>query len=261
MRAAASLNLPVLEHAIDPARAGNGVIRDCPLARTARLPVMPAEAEVEAVRRDIALARRTGCRLHVQHLSTAGAVALVRAARNEGLPVTGEVTPHHLYFAAESITEDNAVYKMNPPLGTRADIAALIEGLRDGTLTALATDHAPHAAERKALGFRDAPFGVIGLETAAAATHAVLVEGAGFSLTDWVRLWTLGPAAILGHPPPRLREGEPLEGVLFDLSRPWQVATADLASKSSNCPFVGERFTLRPRMTISGGRVVYRRSL
>lgn len=257
MRAAAGLNLPVMDHAVDPVLAGAGVIRDCVFARRVGLPVFPAEAESRAVSRDIALARRAGCRLHLQHLSTREAIFQLRAARLRGDRVTGEVTPHHLALAADAIPDDDAVYKMNPPLGTRDDIEALIEGLREGVVSALATDHAPHCAERKVLGFRDAPFGVIGLESAAAVTYHVLVCKAGFSLLDWVDRWTLGPAGVLGLPAPSLEAGQPANLALFDLRRPWTLSVADLGSKSTNCPFVNWTFPLRPCLTVCGGRIAW----
>lgn len=249
MKTAASLKRTIMDHAVNPALAANGVIRDCRQARLLRLPLFPAAAESNAVARDIRLAEQAGCRLHIQHLSTGGAVEAICRARQQGLPVTGEVTPHHLSLPVDEIPGDNADFKINPPLATRKDIAALIKGLREKVITVLATDHAPHTQRQKNLGFRDAPFGAIGLETAAAVTYKVLVENAGFNLGDWVKLWTVGPAEVIGIKPPSFRQGSPAELALFGLSRPWTVRATDFLSKSSNCPFIGQTFNLRPLMT------------
>ena len=154
MRRAATLGIPVMQHAVVPELLAGGVMRDCPVARRYGLPVMPPEAETEAVRRDIALVRVTGCALHVQHISCAGTVELIRDARREGLPVTGEATPHHLLLSCDDIPADDANWKMAPPLGTREDVAAIREGVKDGTLGIFATDHAPHPAAKMTGGFR-----------------------------------------------------------------------------------------------------------
>ena len=165
MARAADLNMAICEHAMDPAIQGRGVIRDCALARRLGLPVIPVEAETAAIRRDLRLCRETGCRLHIQHISTAEGIELVRAAQREGLPVTAEATPHHLLLACDDLTEDDANFKMAPPLGTREDRAALRRGVMDGVLM-LATDHAPHPRETKSCGFLKSANGIIGLETA-----------------------------------------------------------------------------------------------
>ena len=176
MRRAAKLGKPVMQHAVVPSLLAGGVMRDCAVARRFGLPVMPPEAETEAVRRDIAICRVTGCALHVQHISCAGTVELIRAARREGLPVTGEATPHHLLLSCDDIPADDANWKMAPPLGSRADVAAIRAGVKDGTLGLFATDHAPHPAAKKQGGFRAAANGIVGLETAAAITwQAMLV--------------------------------------------------------------------------------------
>ena len=257
MRRAARVGRVVMDHAVNPSICGDGVIRDCPAARALSLPTMPPEAEVEAVRRDIALCRETGCRLHIQHVSCAGSIELIAAARREGLPVTGEATPHHLAIAAEDIPGDDANYRMNPPLGTRADVAALRKAVLDGVITIFATDHAPHTAEKKARGFRHAPSGVLGMETAIGVSYKAMVEESGMPLADWVAAWTAAPARLLGLDAPSLAPGAPADFVLIDTATPWKVDAAAFASKSRNCPFDGWTLHARPVLTCCEGAVTF----
>jgi dihydroorotase len=250
------LNRVVMDHAVVPSIARAGVIRDCPLARRLHLPIFPPEAEIDAVARDIRLCRETGCPVHIQHLSCAGSVALIRAAQAEGLPVSAEASPHHLAIAAEDIGDDDGNYRMNPPLGTRADVAALREAVRDGVIAALATDHAPHAPATKAHGFLKASFGVIGLETALGATYTTLVTGLGMPLRDFIARWTTGPASILRLPAPSLASGATADLALLDLATPWRVDPTQFRSRSRNCPFAGQTLVGRAVLTISRGRSV-----
>jgi dihydroorotase len=260
MRLARTLGKPVMDHAVMAALAKNGVIRDCALARRLSLPIFPPEAETEAVLRDIRLCRETGCALNIQHISTADAVAAVRSARAEGLPVTAEASPHHLALSAEDIQIDDGNYRMNPPLGTRADVRAIRDGVLDGTLTLFATDHAPHAAETKSKGFLHAPFGVIGLETAIGVTWKVMVEEERMPLRDWVACWTTGPAALLGKPAPSLSPGAPADLVLIDPATPWRVTPETFRSLSRNTPFAGWTLHARPVLTLCQGRTTWQDS-
>ncbi|MBR2066195.1 MAG: dihydroorotase, partial [Kiritimatiellae bacterium] len=214
---------------------------DCPLARRLGLKVIPAEAEAAAIRRDISLCRETGCRLHIQHISTAEGVALVRAAQREGLPVTAEATPHHLVFACDELEADDANFKMAPPLGNREDRAELRKAVKDGVLM-FATDHAPHTAEAKAGGFARAANGIIGLETAAAATYAVMVEGEGMAVDAWARAWHDLPLSLL---PRRLSEQVSAQS-RFEVGPPRPVDISGFATRSRNCPWNGMEFSLRP---------------
>jgi len=239
MRRAAALGMCVCQHALDPRLVANGVIRDCPLARKCALPVIPPEAEAAAIRRDIALCRTTGCRLHVQHISTAIGVELVRQAQREGLSVTAEATPHHLLFACDDLTEDDANYKMAPPLGNREDRAELRRAVKDGVLM-FATDHAPHTAETKSRGFRASANGIIGLETAIPITYAVMVEEEGMSVDDWARAWWEMPRKIIGPP-----GGRPLPNLgetTVVIGEPRRVDVSTFASLSRNCPYDGRIF-------------------
>jgi dihydroorotase len=258
MQRAKALGRVVMDHAVVPSLAGPGVIRDCALARQLGLPLFAAEAEVAAVARDIRLCRATGCATHIQHLSCAGAIDAIRAARHAGLPVTGEASPHHLAIAAEEIPGDDGNFRMNPPLGTRADVEALRRAVCDGTISCFATDHAPHTPETKTHGFAKAAFGVIGLETAIGVTYTVMVERAGLALPDWVARWTTGPAAVLGLPAPTLTTGAPADLALLDLCTPWQVNPATFQSRSRNCPFAGRTLRGRAVLTVCEGRVTHR---
>jgi len=257
MRAAAALDRPVFDHALDPVLAGHGVLHEGSASRRLGLPGIPSEAETRIVGRDIELVQRTGCRLHLQHLSSAEAVARVREARACRLPVTAEITPHHLLLSDADIPGDDANFKMNPPLRTPADREALRHALEDGTVTCLATDHAPHSAALKARGMREAPFGVVGLETALALTYRELVHVQGMDPFQWVRLWTTGPAAVLGLPPPTLLPGAPADLALVDFTREEAVNPDTLVSTSRNTPFGGRLGVGRVLLTLCGGRVAW----
>lgn len=255
---AKALNRPVMDHAVVPSLAKDGVIRDCPLARRLGLPLFPPEAEVEAVVRDIRLCGETGCATHIQHISCADSVAAIRAARAEGLPVTGEASPHHLALAAEDIPGDDGNFRMNPPLGSRADVRAIRDGVLDGTLTLFATDHAPHTAETKNQGFLKAAFGIIGLETAIGVTWKIMVEEEGLSPLAWVALWTTGPAALLNQPAPSLAPDRVADLVLIDPRTPWRVEPNTFRSLSRNTPFAGWTLHARPVLTICQGQTTHK---
>lgn len=238
MRRAAALGRPVMQHAVVPSLLRDGVIRDCRVARAFRLPVMPPDAEVEAVRRDIGLCRETGCSLHIQHISCAGTVDLIREARSEGLPVTGEATPHHLLFSCDDIPDNDANWKMAPPLGNQEDRAAIRAAVKDGTLGILATDHAPHPAAAKRGGFVGSANGIVGLETAVAITYKVLVEDEGMDVNEWAKRWTEGPARLIGEEP----DGE----TVIDLQANRTVDPSSFMSLSRNMPYAGLAFSAWP---------------
>ena len=238
MRRAAALGRPVMQHAVVPSLLRDGVIRDCRVARAFRLPVMPPDAEVEAVRRDIGLCRETGCSLHIQHISCAGTVDLIREARREDLPVTGEATPHHLLFSCDDIPDNDANWKMAPPLGNQEDRAAIRAAVKDGTLGILATDHAPHPAAAKRGGFVGSANGIVGLETAVAITYKVLVEDEGMDVNEWAKRWTEGPASLIGEEP----DGE----TVIDLQANRTVDPSSFMSLSRNMPYAGLAFSAWP---------------
>ena len=258
MRAAGAIGKPIMDHALDPDLAGNGVMHEGKASRRLGLPGIPAVAEDRIVERNIRLCEETHCAVHIQHVSSAGAVKLMRRAREKQLPVSGEVTPHHLALCDEDVDAGNPDFKMNPPLRSEADRKALVAAVADGVLQALATDHAPHRGQDKKMGFLAAPFGVVGLETAVGVTYQVLVRSGRMSLTEWIRRWTEGPAKILGIPPPTLAPGSIADVTLFDLEHEWSVRANEFASRSRNTPFEGRLLVGRAVATWCGGRLTWR---
>ena len=247
-------DLPVVSHCEDVTLAGRGVVNEGVVSTRLGLPGWPSAAEEVQVARDIRLAELTGCRLHLAHLSTAGSVALVREAKARGLAVTCEVTPHHLFLTEDDISDlYDTNMKMNPPLRTSEDAAALLAGLLDGTVDCIATDHAPHAAHEKALEFELAPFGTTGLETALALV-ATRVVSAG--VADWpaVAGWMAhGPRAALGLPEVRIEAGGVADLTIVDPAKEWTVASDGFVSKSRNSAFLGAKLTGRARDVLIGG--------
>jgi len=217
---------------------------------------IPVECESDAVRAELDLARRVGGRIHVCHVSTRASLAALAEARDAGVRVSAEATPHHLLLTdAEFLTRGpDPDLKMNPPLRPEADRAALVEAVRSGLVGSIATDHAPHAPRLKARGLADAPFGVIGMETAFAVVHDALVTRGGWDLPSLVRALTTGPAEAVGIRAGRLFEGPPRFAVL-DPAAPWEVRPESFASRSRNCPFAGHRGTGRVISTFLGDRL------
>ena len=224
------------------------------------LPGTPAAAEETIVARDIILARMTGCRLHIAHVSTAGSVDLIRQAKHSGVNITAEVTPHHLALTDEAVATFDPNFKMNPPLRTADDVAALKEGLRDGTIDCIASDHAPHERESKELEFLYAPFGVIGLESALAVAVAELIDTGTLSWPELVARMSTHPARVLGLQRGTLAVGAAADITLIDPELEWTIDAGRLESKSRNCPFHGRRVRGRAVMTLVGGEVKWRRA-
>jgi len=251
---AGETELTILVHAEDRGLAAGGAV-DARAADRLAAKGIPIQAEDVATARDVGVAREVGAPLHVCHVSTAGAVGIVREARNAGAPVTAEATPHHLGLSYEDFPPGDTDFKMNPPLRSPADVAALIEGLADGTVTAISTDHAPHAPHRKATSLDAAPFGAIGLETSFSVSYTALVATGRIGLERLVQLYVEGPAAIVGLDPPRLEPGARAEINLLDLSAEWRVDPARFASRSRNCPFKGRRLSSRIVGLVSGNRM------
>jgi dihydroorotase len=252
------LDIPVMDHCEDRSLAAGAVMREG--ARSVRLGLrgMPAAAESICVARDIQVVELTGCRYHVAHLSARASLELVRQAKQRGLPVTCEVTPHHFTLCDEDVGYDTN-YKMNPPLASREDREALVAGLADGTVDAIATDHAPHAPALKDVEFDRAPFGIIGFETALGLALE-LVHGKKISLARMVELFTTGPARVLGPVAGgrRIAAGEPADLTLFSPDREWTFRAAESPSKSRNTPFDGRTFRGGPAATIVAGRIAWR---
>ena len=248
------LGMPVVAHEEDANLAEGGVMHEGFYSTLLGMKGIPAASEETLVARDVILARLTGAHVHVAHLSTAGAVDAVRRARAEGVKVTCEVTPHHIALGDEAVQSFSTNLKMNPPLRSEAHRQALLDGIADGTVDAIATDHAPHHFDEKNVEFDLAPFGVIGLETAFAVCHEELVRGDVIALGRLVELFTSGPARVFGLPGGTLRAGTPGDVTLIDLDAPYEVTRA-FASKAANSPFVGRTLQGRPVTTIVGGAV------
>lgn len=259
MDVARDLDRPIMDHAQDNLieRQG-GVMHEGEVSRRHGLPGIPTHAEERVIRRDLELAEATGVVLHIQHVTSAAGAELIRAARARGLRVTGELTPHHLALCDEDIDPANSNFKMNPPLRTRADRAALEAALLDGTLSCFATDHAPHSADKKARGFLKAPFGIVGLETAIGVTWTRLVRAGRMTPIEWLRRWTTEPARIIRLPPPTLVPGAPADVVLMDADTPWVVHPNEFETKSHNTPFANWTLYGRATATWLGGRAVWR---
>jgi dihydroorotase len=251
-----ALDLPVIDHCEDASLFAGAVMREGRQSVRLGLRGMPAATESIAVCRDVQIAELSECRLHIAHLSARASLELVRAAKHRGMRVTCEVTPHHFTLCDEDVVYDTR-FKMNPPLASVEDRAALVEGLADGTVDAIATDHAPHEPASKDVEFDRAPFGVTGFETALALALE-LVHAGKLSLARMVELFTTGPARVLGRTR-RVAEGEPADLTLFSTEHAWTFRASESASKSRNSPFDGREFRGAPMATIVAGRIVYRR--
>ena len=250
-----ALELPVIDHCEDSSLFAGAVMREGKQSVRLGLRGMPAATESLAVARDVQVGELTQSRLHIAHLSARASLELVRAAKAKGLPVTCEVTPHHFTLTDEDVNYDTR-FKMNPPLASREDRDALIAGLADGTVDAIATDHAPHEEALKLVEFDRAPFGVTGFETAL-GLGLELVHAGKFSLMRLVELFTTGPARVLGiHR--RIAEDEPADLTLFSTEHKWIFRAADSLSKSKNSPFDGREFRGAPMATIVAGKIVYK---
>lgn len=251
--------LPVIEHCEVPELAGDGVVNKGAIADRLGLKGIPDSAEEEMVARDIRLASETGGWVHIAHASTSGTVELIRQAKAQGVRITAEVTPHHLTLTEEEVLKHGTLAKVNPPLRTRKDIDALIEGLNDGTIDIIATDHAPHAETDKPDDFVKAAFGISGFETALGSLMTLVYAGR-ISLENLIDKLTRQPALILGDRPGisgALDEGLPADLVIFDPGRKWKVDPRDFASKGKNTPLAGTVLTGKVMVTVSRGKIVY----
>lgn len=258
---ARAFSLPVIDHCEDIDLSKGGAMNEGAVATAMGIPAAPAVSETIMVERDVLLAELTGAHVHIAHISTAGAVDAVRRGKARGVRVTAEVTPHHLALTDEAVraSDYDPVTKMNPPLRSEEDRRAVLAGVIDGTIDAIATDHAPHTSEEKVCEFDCAAFGVIGLETALAICHDVLVRSGLIELPRFVQLFSTGPARALNLPGGSLQQGGVADITVFDPARISEIPDT-FQSKSRNSPFVGQKFCGSPELTIVGGRVVYSRS-
>jgi len=248
---------PIIAHCEDKDLSEEGVIHEGFVSTVLGLPGMPAAAEEVMVSRDLILAEYTGGYLHIAHISTSGSVDLVRRARSRGVPVTCEATAHHLTLTDECVKTFDTNFKMNPPLRTARDVAALRKGLADGTIDCIVSDHAPHALEEKDVEFTLAPFGVIGMETLLPIVITELVEKGVLSINEVIAKLTLNPARILDLPKGTLTVGADADITIIDPKVEWQIDVEKFKSKSRNCPFHGRKVTGRARFTIVGGEIKF----
>ncbi len=254
-------SLPIVQHAEDRSLSEGAPMHEGAVSTRLGMHGQPAVAEAAAVARDILVAEMAGGRLHVAHLSTRRALDIVRSARAKGLRVTCEVTPHHLVLTDVEVEKSgfSTRTKMNPPLREAADLEALVAGLVDGTIDAIATDHAPHHADEKAVEFDNAPFGIVGLETAAAVVHDRLVARGRLSLDRFAALFSAGPAKVFGLPGGTLAVGSPADVTLFDPEARTRVDPHRFLSKGRSTPFAGWDLVGGPAATIVAGTVVWQR--
>ncbi len=251
-----SLDLPVIEHAEDVSLAAGACMREGIASTRLGLAGMPAAAESVCVARDVQVSELTGGRLHIAHLSAKASLDQVRYAKQKGLHVTCEVTPHHFTLIDEDVTYDSR-FKMNPPLSAREDREELWRGLADGTVDAIATDHAPHEPALKDVEFDKAPFGILGFDTALGLTLEQLVHTGKISLMRMVELFTSGPARVLGKQR-KLAPGEAADITIFSIDRSWTYNVSETASKSRNSPFDGRTFKGGPVATIVAGKFAHK---
>ena len=250
--------LPITDHCEDLTLSQGGVMNEGSVAARLGLKGIPAAAEEGMVVRDIDLARSTQGRLHIAHVSTAGSVELIRRAKNEGVSVTAEVTPHHLTLTEDMVASYNTNAKVNPPLRTAEDIAALVLGLKEGVIDVIATDHAPHTAKDKMCEFALAAFGISGLETALGSLMGLVHQGK-LDLVTLISKLTYEPASFLRRDDlGTLKPGAPADVTVFDPQKEWVVSPDDFASKGKNTPLAGSVLKGRAMITVCGGAIVYR---
>ncbi len=259
MQEAARYGKPIVAHTEDNSLLFGGVMHAGERAKELGLPGMLGLTESTQIARDVLLAEETGAHYHVCHISTKESVRVIREAKQAGIHVTCEVAPHHLILTDADIPGDDANYKMNPPLRAEEDRQALIEGLLDGTIDCIATDHAPHTASEKAKGFKEAPFGITGLETAFPLLYTHFVKTGIFSLTEVVEWLTIKPAQLFNLDAGTLEVGQPADLAIFDLDHQETIHKEEFASKSSNTPFIGEKVFGTTRYTFCDGAVVYQK--
>ena len=251
-------NLTILSHCEDADMVKNYAVNEGRISRQLRINGRPAIAEELMVARDAMLAEETGAAVHICHISTAKSVAIVRRYKRKGVQITCETCPQYFSLTEDEILTQGTMARVNPPLRTRADVEAIIEGLKDGTIDAIATDHAPHSVEEKAKALTEAPSGMVGLETALGVTLTYLYHTKEMPLSDILRKMTINPACILRLPTKgRLSIGADGDMVIFDPAEEWTVDPERFASKGRNTPFAGKKLKGKVKYTIVGGKVVY----
>jgi dihydroorotase len=249
-------NLPIIEHCEDESLA-HGAMNEGLNSTLLGLPPLPSVSEDLIVMRDILMSEYVGGKVHIAHISTKNSVQMVREAKQKGLDVTTEVTPHHFVLTDDSIKTYDTNFKMNPPLRTKEDVDAMIEGLKDGTIDAIASDHAPHSAEEKEVEFEHAPNGILGLETQVGITLTELYHTKILSLEEIINKLSINPRKILNIPIPKFGEGEEANFTILDLDIEWQVEIEKFKSKSRNSPFNGKKLKGGSIVVINNGKMFY----
>ncbi len=256
MKQARELGVPIISHCEDDRLARGGVVQEGRVAEKLGVQGIPHVAEEVMTARDLTLALDTGARLHLAHVSTATSLEMIRRAKDRGMRVTAEVTPHHLLLNEKEVLERGSDAKVNPPLRTERDQQALQAGLKDGTVDAVASDHAPHHPDEKSLSLEEAPFGVIGLETTLPLVLSLVDQGL-IGLERAVELLTTGPAGAMGLEAGTLRVGREADLVVVAVGRPFRVDVRNFRSKARNCPFDGWSLKGQALLTLVGGEVVH----
>ncbi len=249
----------IISHAEDKHLSGGGVMNESPQSTSLGLPCIPAASEAVAVAREIEVLRLAGGHIHFTHVSTEAALALIRQAKKDGLHVTADVTPHHLTLRDEDIITYDSNYKMNPPLRSQKDQNALLEAISDGTINAIATDHAPWSALYKTRPFEHCAVGILGFETAFPLMYEKLVLSKIISLERLIELFTSEPAKILGLPDRQIESGKEASLAIFDLNAKWTYDVNKSPSKSRNSPFHARELRARPMLTLYKGKIVFQR--
>ena len=251
------LGLTILSHCEDADMVRNYAVNEGRVSRALGLPGRPAIAEEIMVMRDAMLAEETGAAVHICHVSTAGSVEIIRQFKKKGVAITCETCPQYFTLTEDEVLEQGSLARVNPPLRTKLDVEAILEGLRDGTIDVIATDHAPHSVEEKAKPLAEAPSGMVGLETALGVTLTALYHTGFMDLSDILKKMTFHPACILRIPRGRLSLGGEADFTIFSPDEEWTVEPDQFASKGRNTPFKGRKLKGRVKYTIVGGRVVY----
>ena len=251
------LGLTILSHCEDANMVCNYAVNEGRVSRALDLPGRPAIAEELMVMRDAMLSEETGAAVHICHISTAGSVDIVRQFKKKGVHITCETCPQYFTFTEDEVLTQGSIARVNPPLRTKQDVEAIIAGLKDGTIDAIATDHAPHSAQEKAKPLAEAPSGMVGLETSLGATLTALYHTGEMDLSDILKKMTFNPACILGIPKGRLSLGGEADFTIFDPNETWTVDPEQFASKGRNTPFAGRVLTGKVKYTIVGGKIVY----
>lgn len=257
MTEAAKVGLPIVAHTEDESLLFGGCMHRGKVSEKLGLPGIMSATESSQIARDLILAEETGVHYHVCHLSTKESVRIIREAKQAGVHVTCEVCPHHLIMSEEDITHDHGNFKMNPPLRSTADREALINGLLDGTIDCIATDHAPHSHQEKNQSMVDSPFGIVGSETAFALMYTEFVEKGIFTLEQVIEWMTIKPAEIFNLQTGKIRVGGLADIAVFNLTESYQIDSQDFQSKSSNTPFIGKAVKGQTILTLVNGQIAW----